>query len=256
MFIKLLVHEFRATVRNFLPIYAAMLAAGVVLYFSYFWIQNGWLTAFSMGMLLLTIFALAFVTPILCGFRFYRSLYSEQGYLWFSLPVTRATLMHSKLVMAFFWAIFGAICSWAMFYLLYLIGVDKDFWISHLFTWFLSLNHSSTLFLITAQAILIAMTFVTEVYACIAVSQSTYNQNKLLVGIGLYITFMIISSTVGPLIMGLLIQLPLSLMFQANNPVLNIIDNVLIVTLIGKFIECGIYYAIAWYYCTKKLNLQ
>jgi len=114
---KLLKYEFRATARMFLLMYVALLVLAAI---------NAAVIPFNDGALLgflnsfetlhtviTTLFAFSYVlvvtavvilTFVIIVVRFYRML-GDQGYLWFTLPVTSAQHILSKLICAFVWSV-------------------------------------------------------------------------------------------------------------------------------------------------------
>lgn len=78
--------------------------------------ENGWFAALS-GMTLFTTLMLAILVTIAAswgmilyqGIRFYKTMYSEEGYLTHTLPVTPGQLLASKTLVAGLWYLFMAI---------------------------------------------------------------------------------------------------------------------------------------------------
>lgn len=122
MFGKLLKHEFKATGRTLLPLYggfvALVLAASGMLWLAWrfgevhvngstaivqgntiFGILSGVFTLVAVFAML----AIVIVTEVLIIMRFYRLL-GDDGYFWFSLPVTPAQHMMVKLIAAMVWS--------------------------------------------------------------------------------------------------------------------------------------------------------
>ncbi len=68
------------------------------------------------------------VTLVLILIRYYKNFFTDEGYLTFTLPVSRKALLNSKVFMAFFWmAMTVLVCVVA--YILYgLCSTDAEFW--------------------------------------------------------------------------------------------------------------------------------
>jgi len=117
MLTKLLKYDFKATARIFLLMYAALLVlAGLNAGFYYL---SGTIMANAQGLaatmmdIFISLFTILYVlvalavmvvTIVLIIMRFYRMLGNE-GYLWFTLPVTANQHLLSKLITAFVWTI-------------------------------------------------------------------------------------------------------------------------------------------------------
>ena len=119
MLSKLIKHEFKATGRIFLYVYIAVIVMALVN------IAIPWQTLFNTsaynettsstilnilmvvvgGLYCISILAVVIVTIIVNISRFYKNLMGDEGYLMFTLPVTRDNLIISKLVVAFVWNI-------------------------------------------------------------------------------------------------------------------------------------------------------
>lgn len=104
---KLIRHEFKATGRIFLLLYAALavstLLGKVMINLEIFdgplEIVGGILTfAYSMFMI-----AMLVGTGIFLFVRYYRNMFSDEGYLMFTLPVKPAMLFHAKLIVSVIW---------------------------------------------------------------------------------------------------------------------------------------------------------
>lgn len=123
MFGKLLKHEFKATGRTLGPLYggfvALVLAACGMLWLTWQFgevkvglgtvkVETGTILGALSGVLTLVavfaMMAIVIVTEVLIIMRFYRLL-GDDGYFWFSLPVTPAQHMAVKLIAAMVWSV-------------------------------------------------------------------------------------------------------------------------------------------------------
>ena len=107
MLSKLLRHEFRATGRIMLPVYALLLVScgGCTLFGRLLGrypestvlsvVQTVFATLFGV-----TTFGMLLLTLVLMVYRFYKNLMTDEGYLMFTLPVSRSQLIWSKLLVA------------------------------------------------------------------------------------------------------------------------------------------------------------
>lgn len=113
MLSKLMKHEWAATSKLLLPLYIILciitvlgkillLAVGNVDMFSPI---LGLLTVFYV----LYLFIIAAVTQIFLIVRFYKNMFTDEGYLTNTLPVTSTQLINSKLIVAFCWNIINIV---------------------------------------------------------------------------------------------------------------------------------------------------
>lgn len=141
MFAKLLKHEWRASSRLLTVLTLAALGVGVLLtaifrvlsnYGDVLWDAEGFWPLTMIAMIFLA-FALyiglvcyPFATQLLLLYRFYKSRFTDQGYLTFTLPVSsRQILLSSWLHMLIWQLISGAVLMVAVF-LIVLIGASTE----------------------------------------------------------------------------------------------------------------------------------
>ena len=106
---KLLKHEFNATGRLFLPVFALLIILTPLLgsLISIVGLDNNSSLGIIMGLsmfgyiiLLLGVFVACFVFIVM---RFYKSMTTDEAYLTFTLPVKTSSLILSRLIPAFVW---------------------------------------------------------------------------------------------------------------------------------------------------------
>lgn len=115
---KLFKHEFKDTAKLMLLIYSMFIAITLIgtLVLSNDAIQNSESTpiniilAVLMIFYMLSIFALFIITYVYMCVHFYKTMYSDQGYLTHTLPVKSSTLFHVKLFTSLVWMV----CSMAL----------------------------------------------------------------------------------------------------------------------------------------------
>jgi hypothetical protein len=68
------------------------------------------------------------ITLVLILARYYKNFFTDEGYLTFTLPVSRTKLLNSKIIMTFFWLILTVVgCGIA--YILFLVcSTDRETW--------------------------------------------------------------------------------------------------------------------------------
>jgi hypothetical protein len=137
MFGKCLKHEFRATKRQLVPLFIAMLAVSILAGI-FFGIGNRLpgnedslaLTAISeilSSILMLVLFGLMFAVVIVAFVmiirRFYTSFFTDEGYLTFTLPVTINQHIFSKFITAYIWQVISAIVSFICVIIMAILAV-------------------------------------------------------------------------------------------------------------------------------------
>ena len=114
---KLLKHEFRATGRIMLPVFAALVLVAALANLSIRLldrgsIHNGFLNfvlIFITVIFGLSLFAIFLVTLVLMVVRFHRNLLGDEGYLMHTLPVSVHGLVWSKMLVSLVWFIATAL---------------------------------------------------------------------------------------------------------------------------------------------------
>lgn len=103
---KYLSYELKQTGKTFLVLILAILLVNILIYPSIFAINErggGFFAGLAFTLLIIFIAVLNFLFFFLIISSFRRDLYQEQGYLTFSLPVTRKAYLSSKLFSTTFW---------------------------------------------------------------------------------------------------------------------------------------------------------
>ncbi len=123
MLSKLLKYEFRDTARTIPLLYLiSLIFAGFVL--SAKTLNIGWFQMTTSVLLLLLGAAVSIITFVVVVMRFHKNLYSNEGYLMFTLPVKPGLLLASKSIVAFFWMILSyCVTAGAVFTSMYGLGV-------------------------------------------------------------------------------------------------------------------------------------
>ncbi|SCP96499.1 hypothetical protein [Anaerobium acetethylicum] len=112
---KLIKHEFKATTKIFLLFYAILAVLTILgrimlnleVFDNQFAILGGILTFFyAMFMIVMLI-----GTSVFLIVRYFRNMYSDEGYLMFTLPVKPSLLLASKLIVAVFWQLLNGLIT-------------------------------------------------------------------------------------------------------------------------------------------------
>ena len=216
MFGKLLKYDMQAIGRSFWIIAASMLAASVVGGASLrlaieFSSDVAILNLIPVGAIFLFILCFAAlilsmaVTEILLIARFYKNLFTDEGYLTFTLPVTRRQILFSKFVNALIWLSIHALLLVAGMALLFTIGTlgvdpnaspffsftvtdfDVAFPFEELGGWVIVYAIELVLLLVCSLVYMVSM-----IYFAFAIGCTCAKKNKVLASIGIwYLTSMI-----------------------------------------------------------------
>ena len=113
---KLLKHEIKNTGKILLPLNLALIGVtliGMIVLGSKIFENEhiGMLAGALLVFYILGIVALFIVTYVFLMITFYRSMYSAEGYLTHTLPVSPITTLNSKLIVSLFWACLTMILS-------------------------------------------------------------------------------------------------------------------------------------------------
>ena len=168
------------------------------------------------------IFASAFITMILVFWRFYKNFFTDEGYLTFTLPVSRKDLLFSKLLTSLVWnfasAILIVLCFFIMFALIPPENIFKEiFWafdiaelskvifgpdVAFGIGWLL-LYVVEAVLMITAYVV----AFASLVFLCITLGAMIAKKAKLITGIGIYYGINVLFSSVAQIISMLFMSL-------------------------------------------------
>ena len=112
---KLLKHEFKHSARYVMAIYACTAAVLAVMVIALL-IKMTWLSVAASVILYFAGLLVVIMTLVAVIKNFYDSLYTNQGYLSFTLPVKCSTLLVSKVIVSFVWII-ASVVALALIYL-------------------------------------------------------------------------------------------------------------------------------------------
>lgn len=102
---KLIKHEFKATSRIFLLFYSILVVFTLIgkLVLATGLTDNEIINGFLLTIYIVYIVALFIATTLYLIYRYYKNMFSDEGYLMFTLPVKPMTLFWSKLTTSFVW---------------------------------------------------------------------------------------------------------------------------------------------------------
>ena len=210
MFKKVLKYDFYSIYNIWWIIAIGMLSASLIGSFSLrFYISNwdsdgatGFIAILALITTIITIFAIIAsfaLTPLLAHYQFYKNFYTDEGYLTFTLPVKRRTLLLSKIANSFIWeSINGAIfLACVLIFFIFsppaaggpvintvvfrgIGNIISGIW-DMVGAWLILYIFESVI-----AAVILTLFSIILIENCITVGAVMAKKNKLLVGIGIY----------------------------------------------------------------------
>lgn len=217
-------------------------------------------TALLLMMVNIVIVASACVfTMVYSGFRFYKSVFTEQGYLTNTLPVTKNQIILAKGFVAVLWQIIDVVIVASA---LAFIVITKDNINVSIFTELLNafvMPETAMAVWCTLIALVLSPIVTTlQLYFCVAVG-NLFTGHKILGAIGAFaVTYTIreVIDLVSVMIIGVqeITQIGSAEMLQTQ--VLNVVDATLVITIVVTIVFSVLYYMGTKWIMDKKLNLQ
>lgn len=270
---KLFKHEFIYYFRTFgifLPIVlATAIAAKIFTLFDQENVFNEIVTNISILALVMASLGLLVLSAIISVIRFYKNMYSAEGYLTFTLPASNSQHIFVKLCTAVLWQIscfFTVVLSWSIM----LIGGDSDYVTGEIIddaSWKELVNMVGADNLVAYAielviAIIAAMVYaMLLIYTCITIGQ-TAKKHRIGKAVGVYFIYyyaiQAITSTLGTVgayfVTDSIVNNSISEMtFEGTIVLIHIL-------LCGEILICAVMSLVFWlvtrYVMTKKLNLE
>ena len=283
MLSKLLKYELKATGRIMVPLFAVLIVASGALAWDIMW-ENGEVSSAPVLslILILVFFAAVLVTSVmsiaLILMRFHKNLLGNEGYLMFSLPVTTAQNIASKVITALIWLIVGgAVGIGCGMVFIQVMGESKDFYTQLNNVWTIVRNFygpGKAVFLLIFAAVtflLGVLESIVQVYAAISLGHQ-WGNHRVIGSVLAYGGFAVVESLIGNLLRkaGFPLLQEVSIAQEeistASNPLsayaglstfltkvaVPILQNMFWVTLCG----IAVYWFITWFFLDKRLNLE
>ncbi len=206
-------------------------------------------------------FIIAFVMIIV---RFYKNLFSAEGYLMFTLPVTETQHLVAKLISAFVALLTAGITAIAYWLI---ILADQELFSEIAFELSLFFDYVSVeigwhiILYIVEGILLVVLSLLSGIlyyYTCIALGQATKIKNRILASVGIYFLLNIAGQFISPilvLVVGSVLSVPSVGIWIMNNPIATIHTFFIIVILLQFVISSAMFILIRAIMC-HKLNLE
>lgn len=254
---KLLKYEFKSTSRFFVPLYGLLLAVSLgnrIISSLRLNVPRN-LLAIAYIMLFMGLAVITFIQGIT---RFKNNLLGDEGYLMFTLPVSRLDLVMSKLIGATVWSIVGITVALTSVFIL----APSDFFMSFvdmLSTLIKNSYFNGTMFLVymTVLGVLSVASVYSPIYLALALGHM-YGKNKMLASFGWYFAINFLWQTLCTVFISITSKLDYIWDMFVNIRLSG--DSVVHVVFL-TLIACGLLYnaihiAITTHILTKKLNLE
>ncbi len=271
---KLFKHEFKETGKLLIPLNLVIICytvIGAIMLGSRLFDDDHFalLAASSLILYILSIFAIFIVTFIFFTVRFYKTMYSSQGYLTHTLPVSTGSIIHTKVLVSVFWVVVTMAVT--MFSVFAMVAVtirthlSYDSFNSFFMEFFMEFNEEFGMsfgsFLLPIMLLIIVGCFegMLTVYASLSIGQ-LFNQYRILAAIVTYVIIHIAVNIMGTVTMFITEFSAMDSLFIAeefSDSVLGSFYHTLFsVSNIEHIILCIIFYAVLYFLTTRKLNLE
>ncbi len=169
MLTKLLKYEFKETARIIPFLYLITMFFAVVSLVAS-WLDLSFIKTTSSAILIFVGIAVFIITFVFIAIRFYRNLYSNEGYLMFTLPVKPHKLLASKIIVAFCWITASLVLFIGALLLgMYFLGVDLSE-LSEIRKELVRLGLEKILYAIIPAIFLAIMYFISQIFFAITIA--------------------------------------------------------------------------------------
>ena len=276
MLTKLLKNEIKATGRIFLPLYGALLILTIVTklalafgapdFFSDNVATNPFMEVvigISFTLYFIAVVALSVMTLVMIIQRFYKNLFTDEGYLMFSLPVKTWELVLSKLLVGLMWSAVCTLMFVISFFILSLGSftmMDLTQGISAAYTDYFSTFGTSLNVLILEIIIFVVVSTIASIlmiYVSIAIGQ-LFNQHRIVASFGAYIVITIAIQIISSIMMAIFAIGNLDTVISQGNDIqaMQMMHWIINGTTFLNVILCGGFYFATQYIMKNRLNLE
>lgn len=261
---KLMKYEFKATWKLLVPMDIFMLLMSVLTYItvqlSFFNSKNDLVEMTGILVLMayiLSMFVIAIGTVIYLIYRFYTSVYGDEGYLLHTLPIDKHHIIISKALVSAIWIILNAVLIYLS--IIFLLSSNKEFveTIRDGFRYYVDILNTYnkinafSVFMTLVASFVAMFARILKVSACISLGQLSSN-HKVLVSFGIYYGIYFVQR------MFTLIYYTVVSLSESTSSAFtsSFFGNSWQFTLISGLIYCVIFYFLTWYIMDRKLNLD
>ena len=209
---------------------------------------------------ILILSGLSMILTIYFAIRFYKNLYTDEGYLMFTLPVSRSQLIWSKLIVSMAWGILSAVLAALMWTMVLSVAGGENLFAGifrGLRSLMESLSGNATGCIVGLVVLLLAAELASYLrfYAAISLGHS-FSNHKLLLSVVFYIGFGIAVQTILSVVTAAGIRIDVDPDFWVDPPAAVLLSYVIWGTAAWSVLECAAYYILTLLTLKKRLNLQ
>ena len=177
---KLIKNEFNSNLHSIGLIYAVAAICVGFMALSYVF-KITWISAVATVILMLAGGAAVLVTLVCVVMNFQKSLYRDEGYLFFTLPVTSGQLLTAKTICSFCWMLLSCVAAIGIFFGVYIyasmmVGDDVKVALELISTFFLQLPSKGTIIevivLICLYCFLLLVVLIAQLYFAITIANT------------------------------------------------------------------------------------
>ena len=265
---KLMKYEWVTYYKKVLIAIAYLAGAGVFLYMMFLfggmdeYNDRIWVQAALVGLYIFSVFAIIYGTAIYLIYRFYKSVYEDEGYLLHTLPVNKHQILWAKALMG--WAIVllegAAVCLVVLLLSFVSMARIQDFSVFRDFLELLGdlwdmITKNGIAGVLNAllwilSSVLGAFRFMFRVSAAISLGQAS-NNHKLLSSLGAYLLLGIVTGIINSMFLGSMVGMNsmMGMIFKMD-------EDLVWISLVENGLFAGLFYFISWYMMEHRLNLE
>lgn len=261
MLVKLIKHELKATYKLIFILQVVMLVTAIFGRFFLTSLDKGdspyALTVLFVLLYIMVIVVASYGTVIIYTMRFYKNLFTDEGYLMFTLPATPGQLLLSKTIVGSLWGMLDMIIVFVSLYLTF--STPKIIAVFIKIKSELDFDFSSIFFAIIGISIIGCISSAIMIYFCITVGQ-LFSKHRILASVIAYLVLTVILQMIVLAVMAIFGFFP---MIGATAEEINNIysqSNYMMFSLkLGAFssiLTSAICYVAAYFIMNKKINLN
>lgn len=273
---KLFKHEFKDTGKVLLPLNLALIGVtilGAIMLglkaFNGDGIVTGLVVSGLVMFYILAIIALFIVTYIYLMMRFYRSMYSDEGYLTHTLPVSTFSVLNTKIIVSVFWTFLTMVLTVLSVFALTFTAMDAagaletTQTLSEVYAEFesdMGMSFGGFIGWFLLFMLLSSFSGILMIYCSISIGQ-LFNKHKVLASIVTYVIIYIVLQVANTLIslfqsMNSYMNETAMLYMEEDVTFMDLMGNTFGVTMIESVVLILIYYITCAYISNKHLNLD
>ncbi len=261
---KLFKHEFKTSAKLLIPLNLIVIGITLIgcLLFRSGLLQTlhvEFLNAVFLFLYIISLFALFILTAVYLTMRFYKTMYSSQGYLTHTLPVSSASILNTKILTSVFWVLLALIITACSIWFLIrsasgvTISPEEFRILQERFFNEMGIEIGSFLATIAGTVTVSCFTSVLMIFASLSVGQ-LFRQYRIPAAIGACIVFYFIQQIASVI---LLLLLGINAMEHASSAAQGDFTKLLLGSVTAEELLFAVaYYILCYYFTKKKLNLE